>query len=123
MKERFINIFDMSKKCNGIIAFLIVLVSVAPVGGIVAYGTQSAGNDATSVVKKYLEAKKNNDYDAWISTMIKEIQSTSTKETNGEFGVISLTVEKVEVSDEETQRMKEIYAPYQLYCVIGLFII
>lgn len=109
MKERFINIFDMNKKRSGIITFLIVLISVALIGGIVACGTQRADNNAAGVVRKHLEATKNNDYDTWISTMIKEKQSTFTKEANGVFGVISLRVDKVEISDEETQRMKGRY--------------
>ena len=61
------------------------------------------------MVKKYLEAEKNNDYDAWISTLIQEKQKAYTKEANGVFGVISLTVDKAAVSEDETLRMKVRY--------------
>jgi len=110
MKEKFRNVLNRKAKLHSVIAFLGTLASVLLVGGIVACSTQRASNDAVSVVKKHLESEKNNDYAAWISTLIEEKQRAFTKETNGEFGVISLIVEKVEVSDEETHRMQERYA-------------
>lgn len=102
MKERFRNILNGRTKRRSVIAFLGMLASILLIGGIVACSTQNAGNAAVNVVKKHLEAEKNNDYAAWISTLIEEKQHAFTKETTGEFGVISLTVEKVEVSDKET---------------------
>lgn len=47
---------------------------------------------AISVVKKYLEAIKTNDYDAWLSTLTPERQKGFSRESNGEFGVISLNI-------------------------------
>jgi len=114
MKEKFRNVLNRKAKRHSIIAFLGMLASILLIGGIVACSTQNAGNEAVSVVKKHLEAEKNNNYAAWISTLIEEKQRAFTKETNGEFGVISLVVEKVEVSDEETQRMQEMYTGSEL---------
>ena len=114
MKEKFRNVLNRKAKRHSIIVFLRMLAVILLIGGIVACSTQSAGNAAVNVVKKHLEAEKNNDYAAWISTLIEEKQRAFTKETNGEFGVISLTVEKVEVSDKETQRMKERYTGSEL---------
>jgi len=114
MKEKFRNVLNRKAKRHSVIAFLGMLASILLVGGIVACSTQSTGNDAISVVKKHLESEKNNDYDAWISTLIEEKQRAFTKETTGEFGVISLTVEKVDVSDEETQRIQQRYTRSEL---------
>lgn len=45
-----------------------------------------------SVVTKYLEATKTNDYDAWLSTITPERKKAFAREANGEFGVISLDI-------------------------------
>lgn len=105
-------------KCHGIIAFLGILASIMLIGGTGACSTQNADNDAVSVVKKYLEAVKNNDYEAWKSTLWpaeKDAQNfTPSFEKPGDLGVISLTIEKVEVSDKETKRIKERYSGSEL---------
>jgi hypothetical protein len=75
-------------------------VGVVLIEGLAACKTQSAGDDAARVARKHLEAEKNNDYEAWISTLIEEKQNAHTEEAKGfnaEFGVISLTVDKVYV--------------------------
>ena len=47
---------------------------------------------AISVVTKYLEATKTNDYDTWLSTLTTEKQKGFSRERNQEFGVISLDI-------------------------------
>lgn len=47
---------------------------------------------AISVVTKFLEATKTNDYDTWWSTLTTERQKGFSREVNGEFGVISLNI-------------------------------
>ncbi len=110
MEERFRNIPNMKARWRGVVAMAALLVGFLLAGGIVACSTQGAASDAVSVVRKSLEAEKNNDYDAWISTRIEEQQRAFTKEANGEFGVISLTVHTVEASDRVTQALKERYS-------------
>lgn len=109
MKERFKNIFNMDARRRGIFVFSLVLISVALIGSLAACSTQGRVSDPAGVVKKYFEAEKNSDYDKWITTLIKEKQSGFTKEQNGNFGIVSLTVNKIEVSDQETRSMKERY--------------
>ena len=47
---------------------------------------------AISVVPKYLEATKTNDYDTWLSTLTTEKRKGFSRERNQEFGVISLDI-------------------------------
>jgi beta-lactamase regulating signal transducer with metallopeptidase domain len=56
MKERFSNIFDMSKKRRDTVAFLIVLVSITIIGGIVACSTHNKGKDTGNETYKTSEA-------------------------------------------------------------------
>ncbi len=99
---------------RGVVAFLMMLAGIVLVGGIVACSTQSTANDAVAVVKKNLEARKNNDFEAWASTLWpaeKNDQNfTPSFEKPGDLGVISLAVDKVEVSDRVTKVIKEQYS-------------
>ena len=53
------------------------------------------------VVKKNIEATIMNDYNTWISTLEEEKSKGFSMENNGEFGVISLTINRLEeVSDQ-----------------------
>lgn len=143
IKERFTNILNMNAKRKGIIMFSLMLVSIVLIGGLVACGVRNVGNgkpingsittnsvtntvssgssvvtngdDAASVVKKYLEAEKNNDYDAWKSTLWQaKIDGKNFKpgglEKPGDLGVLSLTIEKVKVANEETNRTIKRYS-------------
>lgn len=78
----------------------------------------SAPDDAVNVVKRHLEAMKKNDYETWKSTLWpaekNEQNFTPTFEKPGDLGVISLYIEKVEVSDELTRRNKEAYIGSEL---------
>lgn len=56
MKERFSNIFDMRKKRKGMVAFLIVLISITLIGGIVACSTKSIAESAGNETCKTPEA-------------------------------------------------------------------
>lgn len=47
---------------------------------------------AISVVNKFLESIKTNDYDTWLSTLTTEKQKGFSREANGEFGVLSLDI-------------------------------
>ncbi|HOG46127.1 MAG TPA: M56 family metallopeptidase [Anaerolineae bacterium] len=110
MEERFRNILNMKARRRGTVALLALLAGVVLVGGIVSCSTPGSGNDAVAVVKKSLEAERNNDFDAWVSTRIEEQQRAFTREANGTFGIISLMVHKVEVSERVTQVMKAQYS-------------
>ena len=90
MKNRFINMINTKKKHRGVsVLFAVLLCTVLAVGLIAC--TAVAGNlSADSVVNKYLEAEKDKDY------------------------VISLSIDKVEISDEETARVKEMYSGSEL---------
>lgn len=47
---------------------------------------------AISVVKKYLESTRKNDFDSWMSTLASDRQKGFSKEANGDFGVINLEI-------------------------------
>lgn len=86
--------------------------------GLAAFGAPTAKSGAASVVQRHLEALANNHYEAWKSTLWpakkNEQNFTPTFEKPGDLGVISLSVEKAEVSDEATQQMIERYAGCEL---------
>ena len=113
-----------------VITFSLVLVSIILLSGLAACSTSSTGastatsnvssseSDAVKVVKNHFEALKNNDYEAWKSTLWpaekNEQNFTPSFEKPGDLGVISLSIQKVEVSPEETQREKERYTGSEL---------
>ena len=90
MKNRFTNILNTGKKRRGTFVLLAVLLCTALVGGLIACTADAGNNSADSVIKEYLEAEKDKDY------------------------VISLSIEKVEISNEETARIKERYSGSEL---------
>ena len=69
---------------------------------------------AASLVERYLTAKKDNDYPAWQSTLWaaqKDGQNfTPSFEKPGDLGVLSLSIGKVAVSDEQTKRIQKRYS-------------
>ncbi len=89
-KNRFINILNTGKKRRGACVFLAVLLCTALAGGLIACTADAGNSSADNVIKEYLEAEKNKDY------------------------VISLSIEKIERSDEETARIKERYSGSEL---------
>jgi bla regulator protein blaR1 len=88
MKERFVNILNMRKKNNGMIAFCMVLVCILLIGGFAANAKN--GSDPAGVVKSYLENLEKEDY------------------------VISLKIQKVEISNQETERIRKMYSGSEL---------
>ncbi len=90
MKNRFFNMINTEKNHRGVsVLFVVFLCTVLAVGLIACVAV--AGNlSADSVVNKYLEAEKDKDY------------------------VISLSIDKVEISNEETARIKEMYSGSEL---------
>ena len=105
-------------KQHSTITCLLLLAGIALLVGLTACNTTNTNADAAGVVTKHLEALQNNDFDAWKLTLWpaeKDSQNfTPSFEKPGDLGVISLTIEKVEVSDEETKRIKERYSGSKL---------
>jgi hypothetical protein len=90
MKNRFINILNTGKKRRGVFILLLVLLCTALAGGLIACTADAGNNSADNAIKEYLETEKDKDY------------------------VISLSIEKVNISDEETARIKEMYSGSEL---------
>lgn len=90
LRNRLTNILDTGKKRNGVIALVAVLLCTALVGILITCTADSERKSADSVIKEYLEAERDKDY------------------------VISLSVEKVEISEEETARIKSRYLGSEL---------
>ena len=90
MKNRFINILNTGKKRRGVFFLFAVLLFTVLAGGLVACTTVAGNSSADSAIAEYLEAEKDKDY------------------------VISLSIEKVEISDEETARIRERYSGSEL---------
>ena len=72
----------------------------------------------TNVVERYLEAKQNNDFEAWKSELWaaqKDPQNFSPSfEKPGDLAVLSLSIGNLAVSDEETGRIKKMYSGSEL---------
>lgn len=112
MKERFQNILSLKVKRPGILPSLLLILSLITIGGLVACSAPSSGNDAAGVVTKYLEAKRDNNYEAWKATLWQANSSQNSEnmpEKKGDLGVISLSIHKVEISDKQTQHIRETY--------------
>jgi hypothetical protein len=73
---------------------------------------QNSFNDASDVVTKYLEAKRNNDINTLKSLLWQADNNQgadSASKLEGNLGVISLSINKVEISEEGTRAAKERY--------------
>ena len=82
--------------------------------------TDPAG--AENVVREHLEATRDNNYEAWSSTLSEKRRQAYTEETkgfDGEFGVISLTVHEVRVSLVQTCVMRDLYSGSDLANSLG----
>ncbi|WP_160317155.1 DUF4829 domain-containing protein [Oxobacter pfennigii] len=82
--------------------FIIILT-----GELIACEKPSSISDASDVVIQYLEALKNNDNTTL--QLLNNEDSDIITDSEVTLGVISLTIDKVEVSDNRTQRIKEQY--------------
>ena len=92
---------------------LSILVCALLVTGITAC-TNKSERAAEDVVTQYLEALQNNDYDTWLSLHSRPLEEYSTPEKEGDLAVISLDIEKVEFSEEETERIRAYYMGSEL---------
>ena len=80
---------------------------------LAACSPANSQSDAVGVVQRYLDAKKNNDFTAWKSTLWaaqKDSNFSPSFEKPGDLGVLSLTIGKVAVSDEETAQIQKRYS-------------
>jgi hypothetical protein len=112
MRERFQDVLSMKTKRRALFPSLLLILGILVTGGLIACGTQSSTSDASDVVTKYLEAQKNNDNNALNSLLWEadnDQSSDAMPESEGSLGVISLSIDKIEVSEEETQSIKERY--------------
>lgn len=106
--------FISHRKYPGRAVWILVLAIVVVIGGVSACTQgQEPKNDPVSVVERHLEAKKYNNFEMWKSTLWAAQQDPQnfnpSFEKSGDLGVISLSVQKVAVSDEETKRIQEEY--------------
>lgn len=90
--------------------FLLLMINAVLIGTMTACSMQDSDSvkAAEQTVTKHLEANKNNDYDAYKSslwTRSGDDQNPSTFQKAGDLGVISLTIEKIEYSSKETLRI------------------
>jgi len=81
---------------------------------LAACSPANSKSDAARVVQCYLEAKKNNDFTAWKSTLWAAQKDgsnfTPSFEKPGYLGVLSLNIGKVAVSDEKTAMIQKRYS-------------
>lgn len=81
---------------------------------LAACSPNNSKSDAACVVQRYLEAKKNNDFTSWKSTLWAAQKDgstfTSSFEKPGYLGVLSLNIGQVAVSDEETAMIQKRYS-------------
>ncbi len=93
--------------------FILVLIALA-IGVLAACSPANSQSDAVGVVERYLEAKKNNDFTAWKSTLWAAQKDgsnfTPSFEKSGDLGVLSLSIGNVAVSDEETVQIQKRYS-------------
>ena len=87
----------------------VLLVCALLVTGLTAC-TNKSERAAEDVVTQYLEALQNNDYDTWVSLFSRPFDAYS----EDGLGVISLDIEKVEFSEEETERIRAYYMGSEL---------
>lgn len=118
MKEQQHSYWTMHDKPRaGVVLIIMVLVAVVIIG-LAACSPANSQSDAVGVVQRYLDAKKNNDFTAWKSTLWAAQKDgsdfTPSFEKQGDLGVLSLTIGKVAVSDEETAQIQKRYSGSEL---------
>ncbi|GKX29663.1 hypothetical protein SH1V18_21430 [Vallitalea longa] len=111
IKNRFRNLLNMKFKRQGKFPIILFIFCLFITSGLVACNNGNSTDDATTVVKKYLEAQKDNNYDTAQLLLSSSNDADSNIEINKEqvLSVISLSVDNIEVSDKETQRIKNRY--------------
>jgi hypothetical protein len=114
LKFRSQDLAIIQAKQRGAAALAVTLLFIACATALAACSSAAAQSDPAGVVERSLEAKKNNDFAAWKATLWaaqKDGQNfTPTFEKPGDLGVISLSIGKVAVSDEETKRIQKMYS-------------
>jgi len=123
MKAQFPSIWIAQTKRRSGMAVLGMVLVVACISGLAACSQQGQQPDVTSLVERHLTAKKDNDYQAWISTLWVAQQEgqpfTPGFEKPGDLGVLSLSIVQVAVSDEETERIRRMYSGSELARAYG----
>lgn len=100
---------------DGVEVVLRMLILIAAVmSGLIACTWASSTSAAVDVVERYLEAKMNNDFTAWKSTLWAAQKDgsnfTPSFEKPGDLGVLNLSIGEVAVSDQETARIQKRYS-------------
>ena len=104
MQGEFMN--KTKKNCIGILFFML---STSIIIILIFWPKDYSRQAAISVVRNNLEAKKNNDYDSWRSTMWDQL-FTSDSQRIDDFGIVKLDIKKIEISNKKTEDFKERYA-------------
>jgi hypothetical protein len=101
----------IKRKWSVIIAFIILVIVLILVGGLRIRNKMIENSRAVDVIIKHLEALKNNDYNSWKATLWVDANGgdINSFEKEGDLGVISLDIDKVNTSEKETIRIKNMY--------------
>jgi len=114
MKEQQYSPTTMHDKPRVRAVLIIPLLVAVVIIGLAACSPANSHSDAVGVVQSYLDAKKNNDFTAWKSTLWAAQKDgsnfTPSFEKPGDLGVLSLTIGKVAISGEETAQIQKRYS-------------
>ena len=114
MKEQQYSPWTMHDKPHVRVELIIMVLVAIVIIGLAACSPANSQSDAVGVVQRYLDAKKNNDFTAWKSTLWAAQKDgsnfTPSFEKPGDLGVLSLTIGKVTVADEETVQIQKRYS-------------
>lgn len=91
----------------------IVLVLFLVLASLISCGKKVKNSDPTAPVRSLLEAKKNNDFEAYKKAFYYEPDESYTQDNN-DLGVISLLINKLEISVPETKWFIENYSDSEL---------
>lgn len=97
-----------------VISILIIICLV--IIGLVACNTNDSNGDTISVVNNYLLALKDNDTET-LNSLLWTLNDTAPNNTLGEElkdSVLDLTLDTIEISEDETKRIKEQYIGSEL---------
>ncbi len=114
MKEQKHSPWTMLDKHRVAVALINMVLVTVLISALAACGLANSQSDAVDTVERYLDAKKNNDFTAWKSTLWAAQKDgsnfTPSFEKPGDLGVLSLTRGEVVVSDEETTQIQKRYS-------------
>lgn len=114
MKEQQRSPWTMVYKSRARVVLILVVLAAVVILGLAACSPANSQRDAVGVVQRYLEAKKNNDFTAWKSTLWAAQKDgsnfTPSYEKPGDLGVLSLTIGKIAISDAETAQIRKRYS-------------